>query len=695
MTTNDDMTPRQPDEGEPREELRGDELDLVDETVARITDAEVNEHLRKVLHQPRYGGPPAISCGQFVGPRQKNSAERGPDLVGLSGSPEAVIAAARLAAADIIADAQLKAKTASDELQRTQEAVAGARQQAEQMVADARTETDEALERVVKMIRDAKEQAARIIGDARKEAEQIITAARSQQVQQTALARHRTAAKVSYQPPAERLAAGGVLTDSPTHSQEDHTRIGPPGGNPVPERCSPSSGPARGDSAYGRIGLRSDLPALATSPEPCPTVSVVIPTLNEARNLPHIFAKLPAGLHEVILVDGNSVDDTVATARRLRPDVRIVMQNRRGKGNALACGFAAATGDVIAIVDADGSADPAEIPQFVRALLDGADFAKGTRFTAGGGSSDITRLRRLGNRMLSGLVNVLCRTKYSDLCYGYNAFWRRHVPVFGLDVESDVPHGSGARLWGDGFEIETLINVRIAQAGLKVTEVASFEHSRIHGVSNLNAARDGWRVLRTILAERYYHHNRRKAQRKLAAGDGYAAGRLADLLAERGDLDGLRARADAGDGYAAGRLADLLAGRGDLDGLRARADAGDGEAAGRLAALLYERGDLDELRARADADDGYAAVWLAALLAGRGDLDGLRARADAGDGEAAGRLAALLYERGDRDGAVQILRARADAGDESTAGRLVDLLIKQGRGEEAQRLRHRKAMLAA
>ena len=109
---------------------------------------------------------------------------------------------------------------------------------------------------------------------------------------------------------------------------------------------------------------------------------------------------------------------------------------------------------------------------------------------------------------------MLCRTQYSDLCYGYNAFWRRHVPVFGLYAESDVPVGSGTRLWGDGFEVETLINIRVAQAGLKVKEVASFEHSRIHGVSNLNATKDGWRVLRTIFAERYYHHQRQKAQRK-------------------------------------------------------------------------------------------------------------------------------------------------------------------------------------
>ena len=285
----------------------------------------------------------------------------------------------------------------------------------------------------------------------------------------------------------------------------------------IPARARPSGPAQRGDAARSRAGSRRPLPAPPASPQPWPKVSVVIPTLNEARNLPHVFAKLPPRLHEIIIVDGNSVDDTVATARRLRPDARIVMQNRSGKGNALACGFTAATGDIIAMVDADGSADPAEIPQFVNALLDGADFAKGTRFAAGGGSSDITRLRRLGNRILSGLVNTLCRTKYSDLCYGYNAFWRRHVPVFGLDAQTDVPAGGGTRLWGDGFEVETLINIRIAQAGLAVTEVPSYEHSRIHGVSNLNAARDGWRVLRTILAERYYHHNRQKAERKLTA----------------------------------------------------------------------------------------------------------------------------------------------------------------------------------
>jgi glycosyltransferase involved in cell wall biosynthesis len=250
------------------------------------------------------------------------------------------------------------------------------------------------------------------------------------------------------------------------------------------------------------------------APVASPSVSVVMPALNEARNLPHVFGQLPADLHELIVVDGHSVDDTIAVARQLRPDARIVRQTRSGKGNALACGFHVATGDIIAMIDADGSADPGEIPRFVAALVAGADFAKGTRFGPGGGSADITRLRKLGNLGFSGLVNRLYGTRYTDLCYGFNVFWRRHVPILGLDPSSPPPADNGGRLWGDGFEVETLIHVRVASAGLRVAEVPSFEHRRLHGVSKLNAPGDGMRVLRTILFER---QQAREAALRLAA----------------------------------------------------------------------------------------------------------------------------------------------------------------------------------
>jgi glycosyltransferase involved in cell wall biosynthesis len=239
---------------------------------------------------------------------------------------------------------------------------------------------------------------------------------------------------------------------------------------------------------------------------PLPSVSVVVPALNEAQNIPYVFARMPEDVDEVILVDGFSVDGTVAVARELRPDVRVLRQTRMGKGNAVACGVAVATGDIIALVDADGSADPGEIPRFVETLLDGADFAKGSRFLDGGGSSDITRLRSLGNYALTTFFNTCYGRNYTDLCYGFNVFWRRHAPVLGLDATSPPRSEGDGRLWGDGFEVETLIHVRVAKAGLVVAEVPSFEHSRIHGVSNLNAFRDGRRVLRTILSEHRQRH---------------------------------------------------------------------------------------------------------------------------------------------------------------------------------------------
>jgi hypothetical protein len=245
-----------------------------------------------------------------------------------------------------------------------------------------------------------------------------------------------------------------------------------------------------------------------------PRVSVVVPTRNEARNLevvlPAIAAVRPA-VHEIIVVDGHSVDGTIETAQRVLPWVKVITQTRKGKGNAMACGFAAATGDAIVMFDADGSADPAEIPAFVRALVAGADFAKGSRFVRGGGSDDITLLRKSGNAGLNGVANALFGTSYTDLCYGYNAFWADLLPALELPA-IDLPAPVDGMLWGDGFEIETVLNCRVAAAGMKITEVPSMERERIFGQTNLRTFADGTRVLRTLAAERR-RAVRRRAER--------------------------------------------------------------------------------------------------------------------------------------------------------------------------------------
>ncbi len=220
-----------------------------------------------------------------------------------------------------------------------------------------------------------------------------------------------------------------------------------------------------------------------------PTVSLVVPTLNEAKNLRHVLPLIPDWVAEVIIVDGRSTDDTIAVARQLRPDVRIVLVETPGKGAALTAGFNAATGSIIAAIDADGSMDPRELTSYLGSLMTGADLVKGSRFMQGGGTTDMEPHRKLGNWGLMKIVNVLFRGRYSDLCYGYFAFWSEALEVLAPDV--------------DGFEIETQINVRALKGKLRVAEVASFEAERINGSSNLNAIRDGFRILRVIIKERF------------------------------------------------------------------------------------------------------------------------------------------------------------------------------------------------
>ena len=246
-----------------------------------------------------------------------------------------------------------------------------------------------------------------------------------------------------------------------------------------------------------------------------PLISIVVPALNEALNLATVLPQLPK-VHEVILVDGGSVDGTVQAARRALPEIITVLQSRAGKGNALAAGFARVTGDIVVMFEADGSADPAEITRLVEALTGGADFAKGTRNAPGGGSADRTPVRDLGNRFLTRVFNLAFGVRHTDLCYGYHAFWADLVPLLDLPEHSHPAPSSGRMMWGDGFEIETIINCRFAAAGVAIAEVPSVEKLRMFGESNLRAVSDGFRVLKTLLTEWRRARAGRRLDRKLA-----------------------------------------------------------------------------------------------------------------------------------------------------------------------------------
>jgi glycosyltransferase involved in cell wall biosynthesis len=216
-----------------------------------------------------------------------------------------------------------------------------------------------------------------------------------------------------------------------------------------------------------------------------PTVSLVIPVRNEARNIAWVLEQIADDVNEIILVDGDSTDATLMTARSYRPDIKVVPQDGVGKGSALRTGFLAATSDIIVMMDADGSMAPQEISHYLHFLTNGYDFVKGSRFIGGGGSLDITRFRRLGNRFLLAVFNMLYDADLTDLCYGFCAFHRCYLEHLALSAT--------------GFEIEAEMTVRALQVGLRIAEVPSLEMPRRAGKSNLRAVRDGTRVLKTVL----------------------------------------------------------------------------------------------------------------------------------------------------------------------------------------------------
>ncbi len=234
-------------------------------------------------------------------------------------------------------------------------------------------------------------------------------------------------------------------------------------------------------------------------------ISLVIPTRNEERNISRVLDLIPEFVDEIIVVDGNSTDNTIEFARTHPRNPAIKVQRSKGKGAALSLGFQHASGDHIFIIDADGSMDPAEVHVMSLTLDLGSDVVKGSRYLPGGGSSDLTPFRSFGNKFLTKWANLLFHGSWTDLAYGYIGFKRDALHYLELEyLDTKVPGALSRRgiSYGQGFEIETLMCCRSLRRGLKVTEVPSWEGSRWEGDSNLVAIPDGIRALISLILER-------------------------------------------------------------------------------------------------------------------------------------------------------------------------------------------------
>jgi glycosyltransferase involved in cell wall biosynthesis len=219
--------------------------------------------------------------------------------------------------------------------------------------------------------------------------------------------------------------------------------------------------------------------------QPLPTISVVICALNEEKNLSRVLPKIPTWVHEVILVDGHSTDRTIEVAKKLRPDIRILVQSKKGKGEAFKFGVASSKGDIIITLDADGTYPAEEMANFVRVLLNGYDFAKGTRF-AGKKPKCMPRNRQIGNKILALTTNLLFQTHYTDVCTGYYGFRKK--------LFSEINISS------DGFEIEQELFAKVAKMNYKVAEVPHSYRRRMYGVSKTRDFRQGFTDLLWIVS---------------------------------------------------------------------------------------------------------------------------------------------------------------------------------------------------
>jgi glycosyltransferase involved in cell wall biosynthesis len=219
-------------------------------------------------------------------------------------------------------------------------------------------------------------------------------------------------------------------------------------------------------------------------------VALIIPTLNEEKNIRTMLRELKQlGYNKILVVDGNSTDGTVGAAKDY--GAHVFVQEGTGKGVALRQAFNhnAIDFDFVVVMDADGSMNPKEITLLINALASGVDVAKASRFLPGGFTEDMNMLRGIGNKVFVSLVNMLWSTNYTDLCYGFAAF-RKDVIVKLCPL-----------LKSKNFEIEAEVFIKVERLGLTVVEVPSGELRRKHGKSNLHSFKDGFRILRTILAE--------------------------------------------------------------------------------------------------------------------------------------------------------------------------------------------------
>jgi dolichol-phosphate mannosyltransferase len=215
--------------------------------------------------------------------------------------------------------------------------------------------------------------------------------------------------------------------------------------------------------------------------------SIIVPAYNEEKTIKNIINSVKPYGDEIILVGARkSTDNTIKIAKRLR--VKVVIDNGKGKGDALRVGAKAANEDILVFIDADGSHKPKDIPKIVKPIKEGkADMVIGSRFL--GGSEELHGtfnkfLRMFFSMCIAQIINTRFRTAIGDTQNGFRAI--RKDAFLDLDTKANI------------FDIETEMVMKCYKKGYKILEVPAMEYRRTHGKSGINLWRMGivyaWRV---------------------------------------------------------------------------------------------------------------------------------------------------------------------------------------------------------
>jgi glycosyltransferase involved in cell wall biosynthesis len=192
-------------------------------------------------------------------------------------------------------------------------------------------------------------------------------------------------------------------------------------------------------------------------------------------------------LHEIIVVDDGSTDETFQEARMNGARVIRLVPNR-GKGVALRHGIEQTSGDWLVFLDADGQDDPTEIPNLLKEATDDTVLVNGSRFLGTLNKGAISRPNYVGNIVMTGLLDLAFGAKITDSQAGFRA------------IRGDIARG--LRLTSKEYEIETEMLAKVLKQGHKVVEVAVNRYARAAGRTDFRRIRNGMRILWTIGSQR-------------------------------------------------------------------------------------------------------------------------------------------------------------------------------------------------